>query len=272
MSNQFEKLIDDIPQEVYSNVKALITDNIAIFKPKAFIINKKMCSEDYTFILPSSSLPPARIGNKNIEAKKESLIVIGSEVEFLCNTYAPTLEYVNIVVKKDFFENVASEVTGKRNFDFSKIEYGLSKQLLRILSDFENEVIFYGNDCPLMMQSLSTQLVIQLLRDSEVFTRNISIEPAQNYHKFDDINCLSPVYYSMLSYYNKLLPINSKLTTREIEIAAHLMGRFDYDVIANKLFISRNTLKTHAKNIYKKLNVSNRKELSYKINETYYKI
>lgn len=271
MNNQFMKLIDDVPTDVYSGVKALISDNVAIFRPKSFIVNKKMSSEDYTFIIPSSELPPAQIGKVKLQLKKDSLIVIGSEVDFLCKTYVPTTEYTNIVIKKNFFEDITSEVTGKRKIDFSKIEYGRSIKLLRILCDLENELAHYNNNCPLMVQSLTTQLIIQLLRDSDFYSHN-NTEPICNKYPFHEVNYINPVYYSMISFYNKLLPANLKLTPREIEIAAHLMVRFDYDIIANKLFISRNTLKTHVRNLYKKLNVSNRKELYHKVSETYYKL
>ncbi len=52
-----------------------------------------------------------------------------------------------------------------------------------------------------------------------------------------------------------------RLTAREIEIAAMLAVRFDYDSIARDLSISVNTLKVHAKNVYRKLDVTGRKGL-----------
>jgi DNA-binding CsgD family transcriptional regulator len=52
-----------------------------------------------------------------------------------------------------------------------------------------------------------------------------------------------------------------RLTTREKEIASYLVERYDYETIATKLFISVNTLKAHAKSIYRKYDISNRKSL-----------
>ncbi|GAB1484754.1 hypothetical protein MASR2M78_35720 [Treponema sp.] len=52
-----------------------------------------------------------------------------------------------------------------------------------------------------------------------------------------------------------------KLSTREREVAILLLDRFDYGTISEKLDISVNTVKTHAKTIYNKCDVSSRKEL-----------
>lgn len=47
------------------------------------------------------------------------------------------------------------------------------------------------------------------------------------------------------------------LTTREIEISKLMFAGMTKDEIASKLFISKMTVVTHIKNIYKKLNVNN---------------
>lgn len=52
-----------------------------------------------------------------------------------------------------------------------------------------------------------------------------------------------------------------RLTVREIEIAALLAGRLDYETIARRLSISINTLKVHAKSVYRKFDVPGRKGL-----------
>ncbi len=63
----------------------------------------------------------------------------------------------------------------------------------------------------------------------------------------------------------RLLELNNSLedglTERELEIAALLMERYDYQSIANQMQISVNTMKVHARNIYRKFKVAGRKEL-----------
>ncbi|WP_176719890.1 LuxR C-terminal-related transcriptional regulator [Desulfuribacillus alkaliarsenatis] len=52
-----------------------------------------------------------------------------------------------------------------------------------------------------------------------------------------------------------------KLTDREMEITELLVRGYTYKAIAKTLFISENTMKYHAKNIYQKLNVKSKMEL-----------
>ena len=57
---------------------------------------------------------------------------------------------------------------------------------------------------------------------------------------------------------------DSTLTEREKEILQYLIKGFSYKEIAASIFISTETLNTHIKNIYRKLNVHSRGELSAK--------
>ncbi len=61
-----------------------------------------------------------------------------------------------------------------------------------------------------------------------------------------------------------LLPLDS-LTKREQEVAHLISSGYTNPDIAKMLFISEHTVKDHAKNIYRKLNISGRRELIAKI-------
>jgi ATP/maltotriose-dependent transcriptional regulator MalT len=49
-----------------------------------------------------------------------------------------------------------------------------------------------------------------------------------------------------------------ELSKREIEVLTHLKNGLSNEEIATKMFVSKNTIKTHIKNIYSKLDVRNR--------------
>lgn len=58
----------------------------------------------------------------------------------------------------------------------------------------------------------------------------------------------------------------SQLTERENEIVALLLKGRTYKMIADEMYLSENTIKTHIKNIYSKLNVNSKMELIKLIN------
>ncbi len=51
---------------------------------------------------------------------------------------------------------------------------------------------------------------------------------------------------------------NEKLSKREVEILGMIAQGYEYEYIADKLFISFLTLKTHVRNIFYKLEVNKR--------------
>lgn len=64
-------------------------------------------------------------------------------------------------------------------------------------------------------------------------------------------------------------PVPAHLSQREMEILQHLTAGLNYQVIAEKLFISPKTVRNHIQNIYQKLQVSSKAEvihLSHKNN------
>ena len=61
----------------------------------------------------------------------------------------------------------------------------------------------------------------------------------------------------------------SHITERGKEILALLMKGLSYKEIAAMIFVSIETLNTHIKNIYRKLNVHSRSELSAKYEPAY---
>ena len=63
--------------------------------------------------------------------------------------------------------------------------------------------------------------------------------------------------------------VNAKLTAREQEILQALIKGLSYKEIAQQCFLSSHTVESHVKNIYSKLNVHSRSELSAKFGKAF---
>ena len=89
-----------------------------------------------------------------------------------------------------------------------------------------------------------------------IFRTTISLDSfgyANKYYNIEIKKCLTAqVFYSKYT-----------LSSREIEIVEYLYEGLTADEISEKIFISINTFRTHLKNIYKKTNVSNQRQLMY---------
>ena len=64
--------------------------------------------------------------------------------------------------------------------------------------------------------------------------------------------------------------MNSPLTERETEILSYLSSGKSYNSIADLLFITKDTVKYHIKNIYLKMQVENKEEAIEKANREKY--
>lgn len=84
--------------------------------------------------------------------------------------------------------------------------------------------------------------LLELLKDHAYLSASIQIPEEKSKKAIDNIQ------------------INFNLTQRENEIASLLLKGRTYKMIAEELFLSENTVKTHIKNIYSKLNVNSKTE------------
>lgn len=74
--------------------------------------------------------------------------------------------------------------------------------------------------------------------------------------------------YFLQFHQKSLILYEANLTEREKEILHLLIKGLSYKQIASDIFISIETLNSHIKNIYRKLNVHSRSELSFRIGRT----
>ncbi|MFZ7102918.1 MAG: helix-turn-helix domain-containing protein [Peptococcaceae bacterium] len=202
---------EQIPAE-HANVKMAATDKVLLLKPKFYILNQVTENVDYMFVTPTSTPPPIWIGKREYHYRKGRLVAFKPGISCLTKIDAPTREYLNISFNKDFFEDVVWEATGKRNVNFNEREFVNSPQLLQIIARFEDEVVNFTGSCPLMLQSISVQMVIEFLRCTGI---NTIRGPRENR---PENSYVSKALEYMRAYYNA--EINIEDICREINLSS----------------------------------------------------
>lgn len=204
MKKGFDEFIESIPKNIHSNTKSYISKNIAIFIPEEFVIERKVIIRDYHFVIFHTTPPPAKIGNKEFQFRKGSFVCIEPDVELEVNPKhkVNAVKYISISVKKDFFEEVAWEIIGTKNIKFKNKDNAYSNQLLDLIKFLVKEIINFGEKCPLMIESIETQISIQILRDS--LPRHL----VYGKNNISDNDCINQSIKYMEEYYSSNITIN----------------------------------------------------------------
>ncbi len=110
-------------------------------------------------------------------------------------------------------------------------------------------VIFYlyRKNSDLKIEHKNNQLQKYIYRIKELKNKAISMDENKHQNFIENLN-------------------DYNLTKREIEVFRNITQGLSNDEIAEKMFISKNTIKTHIKNIYSKLDVNNRIQAIKKLN------
>lgn len=169
MGGHFDYFIQNISQDIHSRTKTYLSPNLVIFEPESYIFGQKVCFEDYHFLLLYSTPPLAKMGKNQYQFRKGGLVCFepGTDLTVLpaSNHRHPPPKYLDITVKKEFFQQVAFEISRTDQINFKRIESAFSYRLVEVISSFKNEMLLYGKSCPLMVDSIATQIAVQLLRD-----------------------------------------------------------------------------------------------------------
>ena len=152
---------------MYSRTKATICRYIAIFEPNEYALGEVLQVDDYHFILFLGTAPTVKIGEVEYHVKKGDMLVIQpwEPVYGVPGKAREYDRYLHIAIKKDFFLEIDSEAAGEEPFAFKRILGQYSSHVLDLIGEFQSEIMNYGESCPQMLRSLSTQIVFRLIRD-----------------------------------------------------------------------------------------------------------
>lgn len=160
-----QQFIKQVPENEYERSKVYVGEQVMLMKPKNFLAGVEIAWPDYHFSLPVLTPPPIRIGRKLHHFKQGRLLVFHPDSDALVTDAAPCREYYAITVDKETVLDTAWEMTGKRQLKAMNLENVYSRQLINSIHNFQQEAVNTMDQSPLMLQCVSLQLVIQLIRE-----------------------------------------------------------------------------------------------------------
>jgi len=166
MKESFKYIIDQIPSDIHSKTETHAVEDVILFKPTSYVVGKELFSRDYIITLPPTDPPPMIIEGREYQFKKKKLLLFTPETRVLSTIDVPTSQYTIMGIKKDFFQETARDAIGKMNVSFSSMTNPYSSKIVNLIRSFEEESKYYYGSNPLMLQSISTQIVIQVLRET----------------------------------------------------------------------------------------------------------
>ena len=167
MEEAFKRFADQVPQKIYTETEKYHSADIIIFRPQAFLIAPNIIMPDYHFAMPFSTPPPMSIDNREYQFRKGRMLALAPGSKLLCALEAPARPYIAMNIKDAFFKETSRVATGKEVTSFSRVDNPYSPILIDLIHSFEVEIENFRCSSPLMLQSISIQIVIQLLRATE---------------------------------------------------------------------------------------------------------
>ncbi|NIT13339.1 MAG: response regulator [Candidatus Dadabacteria bacterium] len=152
------------------------------------------------------------------------------------------------------------------NLDYSKI----IDKLDEINPNIGLVVLFHNYDVDLLVNAIHCGIDGCLNINSSYIDLVQSIRTVKDGGIWADNEVLTSALKKFINKNDKTIKsLSNKLTKREYEIADHLYQGFSNKAIAQKLFISEKTVKTHISHIFKKLGIKHRYELNSQLLETF---
>jgi DNA-binding CsgD family transcriptional regulator len=219
------------------------------------IITVKLFGQDNIKTIPTKKLSTSEIYSNEynlIDEEKQKFKIFKSKIK--SSSTEVYLEKIR-VYSKDSLKTLAIKLLSVKELNEKRLlqkDISLnSEYYIRLLDELKSSEI-NKIEYLFLEKELNNYYLIELKKK-----QNISI----TVNVIFGIIILILIYIIYTIKSKKRLTILDELSNQEIKIKEYILSGKSNKEIAEELFISLNTVKTHITNIYYKLNVSNRKEL-----------
>ena len=173
---------------------------------------------------------------------------------------------VNIESQRSIISTQIEYETQKKDEQIKKLAQEKEKSLSQAHTSFINLLIAGSISLSVIVGLI---YVIFLLRKNKELVLEKKNSEIKNY--LEEIHQLqNSVQHTSQNFLNGTSKISKEfdLSKRETEVLQYIVEGYSNEQISEKLFVSKNTIKTHIKNIYSKLDVKNRIQVVNKISHS----
>lgn len=209
MKSRFDDFIEKIPKNIHNNTRTFIGKNIAVFIPDTYVINKCMVNKDYHFVIFHTTPPFVIINDKEYELKSSTLLCMSPGTKIIVKSIRSKsqIKYVAININSDFLENIVTKIGGSKKIKPLIYDNQYSYKTLTLLEFFMQEFVYLDYPSAIMIESIETQIVIQLLRDMD-------LDPMANkINRSQEKTYVEQAIRYIESYYNSNITINEICNT-----------------------------------------------------------
>ncbi|WP_457617041.1 tetratricopeptide repeat protein [Lutibacter sp.] len=221
--------------------------------------------------------------NKGLEIakkiKSKENIILGYEA--LVNYYVMTKDYKKALnahkIATSFHDSILNEASQKSIIS-TQIAYNTAekdKKIQELAKEKEQsqekaKINFYSLIISIAIAVIVITIILSFFylqrKKSDLELQNKNIELRKHLHQIKELKDkasrdVKTTNQELAERFNSF-----KLSKREIEVLTHIANGLSNEEIAKKMYVSKNTIKTHIKNIYLKLDVKNRIQAIKKLN------
>jgi len=180
MDTYLYQLLEQLPPLSSDDIEVYAAKNVVIFKSKHIFMDKQQ-HNCYEFIVPFADQALPLEGKRNLSIKAYSI----DKRRQTANGFIEqnVFYYTPIFVKCEFLEQISDKMFGKRKVLHKNEGGSASSHLHNIIKMFIQESRSHRPGYEVMLQSLSTQLVVQLLREATHNDSCINVEPLEQDRK-----------------------------------------------------------------------------------------
>jgi AraC family transcriptional regulator len=121
--------------------------------------------DSYEFTIPSTAMPYVNIENKCFYTEKNKILPFNSGQAHGSFRHMRNIRLISLNVDNDALNEIAYSIFGKSNVSFKQGDYVFTNKLKTLINSFIEEHNHHQPGHKLVLKSLSTQIVVHLLRN-----------------------------------------------------------------------------------------------------------